>query len=75
MAQVLGSSVTCRIAIDPPRGRRVFTLQTLPACEETFDNEVGKVAGFSLHAGVSSRADERPKNGTVMPVYHASGGL
>ena len=61
MAQVLGSSITYRIAIGPQQGRKVFTLQTLPACDELFDNGVGKVAGFSLHAGVSARADERPK--------------
>ena len=61
MAQVLGSSITYRIAIGPQRGRKVFTLQTLPACYEQCDGGVGKVAGFSLHAGVSARADERPK--------------
>jgi len=42
-----------------PRERKVFTLQTLPACDEPFDNGVGKVAGFSLHAGVSARVDQR----------------
>jgi len=26
--------------------RKVFTLQTLPACDESFDDEVGKVAGL-----------------------------
>jgi hypothetical protein len=39
----------------------VFTLQTLPACVEPFDDGVGKVAGFSLHAGIAARADERRK--------------
>jgi hypothetical protein len=39
----------------------VFTLQTLPACEEPFDDGVGKVAGFSLHAGVAARAAQRQK--------------
>ncbi len=41
--------------------RKVFSLQTLPACDEPFDDGVGKVAGFSLHAGVAVRADERKK--------------
>ena len=36
-------------------------LQTLPGCEEPFDAGVGKVAGFSLHAGVAARADQRQK--------------
>jgi hypothetical protein len=39
----------------------VFTLQTLPACDEPFEDGVGKVAGFSLHAGVAAKADERQK--------------
>jgi len=39
----------------------VFTLQTLPACDEPFDDGVGEVAGFSLHAGVAARADQRQK--------------
>ena len=59
--QLLGSSITYRIAVGPQQGRKVFTLQTLPACEEPFDVEVGTVAGFSLHAGVAARADERKK--------------
>ena len=59
--QLLGYSITYRIAVGPQAGRKVFTLQTLPACEERFDDGVGKVAGFSLHAGVAARADERKK--------------
>ena len=39
----------------------MFTLQTLPASDELFDDGAGKVAGFSLHAGVAARADERKK--------------
>lgn len=32
------------------QGRKVFTLQTLPACDEPFDVGVGEVAGFhSVH--------------------------
>ncbi|MGA7799578.1 MAG: IS91 family transposase [Gammaproteobacteria bacterium] len=60
---LLGSSITYRIAIGPHAGRKVFTLQTLPACEPEapFGDTVGKVAGFSLHAGVAARADERKK--------------
>ena len=41
--------------------RKVFTLQMLPACDEPFDDGVGKVAGSSLHARVAARADERKK--------------
>jgi hypothetical protein len=54
MAQLLGHSITYRIAVGPQQGRKVFTLQTLPACDEPFDDPVGKAAGFSLHAGVAA---------------------
>ena len=37
----------------------MFTLQTLPSSHEPFDDLVGQVAGFSPHAGVAARADER----------------
>ena len=59
--QLLGRSITYRIAVGPHAGCKVFTLQTLPSCNEPFDEAVGKVAGFSLHAGVAARADERQK--------------
>lgn len=61
MNQLLGHSITYRIAVGPQQGRKVFTLQTLPAGDEPFDHGVGQVAGFSLHAGVAARADERKK--------------
>jgi hypothetical protein len=61
MDQLLGYSTTYRIAVGPRQGRKVFTLQTLPACDEPFDDGVGQVAGFSMHAGVAARADERNK--------------
>ena len=60
--QLLGSSITYRIAIGPQQGRKVFTLQTLPDCGDgPLASTVGKVAGFSLHAGVAARANEREK--------------
>ena len=63
MNQLLGSSITYRIAVGPQAGRKMFTLQTLPACdpEDQFGETVGKVAGFSLHAGVAAKAHERNK--------------
>jgi hypothetical protein len=51
MHQLLGSSVTYRIAVGPQQGRKVMTLQTLPDDgDEPFTTRVGNVAGFSLHA-------------------------
>ena len=39
----------------------MFTLQTLPGCDEPYDDGVGEVGGFSLHAGVAAKAKERNK--------------
>ncbi len=39
----------------------MFTVQTLPANDKTNDDRVGKMAGFSLHAGVAAGAEERDK--------------
>ncbi|HNL15326.1 MAG TPA: IS91 family transposase [Accumulibacter sp.] len=63
MNSLLGHSITYRIAVGPQAGPKVFTLQMLPACdpEDQVGDTVGKVAGFSLHAGVAARANERQK--------------
>jgi len=63
MSQLCGHSITYRIAVGPQAGRKVFPLQTLPVCdpEDQFGDTVGKVAGFSLHAGVAAKAHERNK--------------
>ena len=60
---LLGSSITYRIAVGPQQGRKVFTLQTLPDCQSDnpFSCSVGEVAGFSLHAGVATKANDRAK--------------
>ena len=58
MQSLVGHSISYRIAVGPHAGRKVFRLQTLPACDEP---DTGKVAGFSLHAGVAAKADERKK--------------
>jgi hypothetical protein len=63
MDQLLEHSITYRIAVGPQQGRKVFTLQTLPDCssDNPVEHAVGKVAGFSLHAGVAAKAHERAK--------------
>jgi hypothetical protein len=63
------NSITYRIAVESQAGARcspkaptVGTLQTLPVCElDEFTDTAGRVSGFSLHAGVAARADERKK--------------
>jgi len=61
--QLLGHSITYRISVGPNQGRKVFTLQSLPARDpdEPFTNTLGTVAGFSLHAGVAAKAHQRDK--------------
>lgn len=64
MSEHQGFSVHYRISVGPQKGRKVFTLQTLRALQD--DNNIGQgllgnVAGFSLHAGVSAKANERNK--------------
>ena len=64
MARAVGASAASyRIAVGPQQGRKVFTLQTLPDCraDNPHAHTVGKVAGFSLHAGVATRAHDREK--------------
>ncbi len=57
---LLGHSITYRIALGPPPGRKAFDLQTVPAAAAADDNSpLAKAAGFSLHARVASEADER----------------
>ena len=62
MNKLLSHSITYRIAVGPQAGHKVFTLQTLPACEpDDYADSAGNVSGFSLHAGVAARSDERKK--------------
>ena len=55
------SSITWRIATGPQAGRKVATLQTIPADADAPEGDAGKVGGFSLHAGVAAEAHERQK--------------
>ena len=55
------NSITCRIALGPQAGRKVFSLQTLPPIDidEAHSAALGLVAGFKLHAGVAAWADQQ----------------
>jgi hypothetical protein len=63
MDELQAHSITYRIAVGPRAGRKVFTLQRLPACDpgDRGGDSPGKAAGFSLHAGAAAWADERKK--------------
>ena len=67
MHQLQGHSIIYRITVGSQQGRKVFTLQTIPACEDDDfgNNQLGKVAGFSLHAGVATKTRERKKLGRL----------
>jgi len=63
MQDIHTHSVTYRIAMGPERGRKVFTLQTIPPKLDLppGSERVAKLAGFSLHAGVAAKAHQRDK--------------
>jgi hypothetical protein len=63
MPQLQGHSITYRIAMGPHAGRKVLTLQTIPAWEEDDygTDQVGRIGGFSLHVGVAVNTRERKK--------------
>jgi hypothetical protein len=61
MEQLLGSSITYRIATGPREGQKVFTLQTLPAEPDAPRPEVAESSGFSLHADIAAEASQRDK--------------
>ena len=55
-------SINYRISIGHQKGKKIFSLQTMPPIFEERENVLlGKLSGFSLHAGVSIKAHERKK--------------
>jgi hypothetical protein len=63
MSEHQGYSINYRISVGPQKGRKVFALQTIPAIQDENQSGalLGKVAGFSLHAGVAAKSSERDK--------------
>jgi hypothetical protein len=60
--ELLGHSISYRIAVGRHAGRKAFTLQTNPAQEQqSTDNQLAKANGFSLYAGVSATDHQRRK--------------
>ena len=51
-------------------GRKVFTLQTLPACEpDEFADTAGKISGVSLHAGVAGQGRRAQETGASVSLH------
>ena len=61
MDDLLGHSITYRVAVGPRAGQKVFSLQTVPARGDEPRKGVAQYAGFSLHAGIGVEADQREK--------------
>ena len=59
LSHMLGSSITYRVAYGSQQGCKVFTLQTLPP--DTIEEPRKTVSGFSLHAGIATKAHDREK--------------
>ena len=61
---LIGHSITYRIAVGPRAGQKLFTLQTLPARLPALledPNGAARACGFSLHAGVDIAPHQREK--------------
>ena len=61
---LLGHSITYRIAVGPRAGQKLFTLQTVaPRLQglEAEPNGAARAGGFSLHAGLGIAPNERAK--------------
>jgi hypothetical protein len=59
-----GSSITYKIAVGSQKGRKVLTIKTLPSRDREDESNIqtlAKASGFSLHAGVSAKSNQRDK--------------
>jgi hypothetical protein len=61
MDDLIGHSITYRVAMGPRSGQKVFTLQSVPAGAAAERKGVAEAAGFSLHAGIGIEAEQRGK--------------
>ncbi len=63
---LIGHSITYRIAVSPRAGQELFTLQTVPAKEPEPEQQgehrgVANAGSFSLHAGLDIQPHQREK--------------
>jgi hypothetical protein len=63
MPQILGSSITYRIAVGPQQVRKAFMIRTIRPLDRPDPGleRVAKANGFSLHAGVSCEGHQKDK--------------
>jgi len=65
---LIGHSITYRIAVGPRTGQQLFTLQTLPGTPPELEGDPNGAAcagGLSLHAGVAIAPGERARLGRL----------
>ena len=55
------ASISYRIALGKDAGKKIFTLQTLPAKDEDSYGHLAQIDGFSLHAGVFADTHQSDK--------------
>jgi len=75
MNDLIGHSITYRIAVGPHEGKKAFTLQTIAAhTQERDDGGLAKSAGFSLHCGVAAGRHQRylSWSGCAVPLRRGS---
>ena len=63
MHGIIGASVAYRPAFGPNAGKKAMTLQAVPTSDNSAKSSelVSKQAGFSLHAGVACKSNQRKK--------------
>ena len=63
LGAIVGASITYRLAFGPNAGPKALTLPTVPVRTEQRrgDDLVTKQAGFSLHAGIACKSNQRKK--------------
>ena len=71
---LIGHSITYRVAVGARAGQKVYSLQTVPAREDEPRKGVAQYAGFSLHAGIGVEADQRAKLETTHSLREPSAG-
>ncbi len=61
---LIGHSITYRIAVGPRAGQKLFTLQTVPPRLQGLEGDANgavRAGGFSLHAGIDIKSAQRAK--------------
>jgi hypothetical protein len=61
MDDLLGHSITYRVAMGPRAGQKMFTLHSVSGQPDAQQKGLAQASGFSLHGGIGIEADARSK--------------